>query len=79
MKFILQNFAVEAAIAARGPACIHQLIRVLESRGENAAADLIVKLSDKAELARELCYRLYTSCERRSGTVAARRSADSGS
>ena len=37
---------------------VHQLIRVLESRGEGAAAELVAKLGSKAELARELCYRL---------------------
>ncbi len=44
---------------------VHQLIRVLESGGEGAAAELVEKLGSKAELARELCYRLYTLCERR--------------
>ncbi|MBS1816793.1 MAG: DUF1156 domain-containing protein [Acidobacteria bacterium] len=44
---------------------VHQLIRVLESRGEAAAAELVAKLGSKAELARELCYRLYTLCERK--------------
>ena len=44
---------------------VHQLIRVLESNGEGAAADLVAKLGSDAELARELCYRLYTLCERK--------------
>jgi putative DNA methylase len=44
---------------------VHQLIRVLESGGEGAAAELIANLGSKAELARELCYRLYTLCERK--------------
>jgi putative DNA methylase len=44
---------------------VHQLIRALESGGEAAAAELVAKLSSKAELARELCYRLYTLCERK--------------
>jgi putative DNA methylase len=44
---------------------VHQLIRVLESGGEAAAAELVAKLGSKAELARELCYRLYTLCERK--------------
>ncbi|HRF13936.1 MAG TPA: DUF1156 domain-containing protein, partial [Candidatus Accumulibacter phosphatis] len=43
---------------------VHQLIRVLESAGESAAAALVAKLGSKAETARELCYRLYTLCER---------------
>ena len=44
---------------------VHQLIRVLESDGENAAAALVAKLGGQAETARELCYRLYTICERK--------------
>ena len=41
------------------------LIRVLEASGEGAAAALAAKLGSKAETARELCYRLYTLCERK--------------
>jgi len=44
---------------------VHQLIRALESGGESAAALLVAKLGAKAEVARELCYRLYTLCERK--------------
>ena len=44
---------------------VHQLIRVLESDGESAAAALVAKLGAQAETARELCYRLYTICERK--------------
>jgi len=44
---------------------VHQLVRALESGGEAAAADLVAKLGSKAELARELCYRLFTLCERK--------------
>jgi putative DNA methylase len=44
---------------------VHHLIRVLESGGEGAAAELLAKLGSKAETARELCYRLYTLCERK--------------
>lgn len=44
---------------------VHHLIRALESGGEAAAAALARKLGSKAELARELCYRLYTLCERK--------------
>jgi putative DNA methylase len=46
-------------------AVVHHLIRVLESGGENAAADMVLQLGSKAEAARELAYRLYTICERR--------------
>jgi putative DNA methylase len=44
---------------------VHQLIRALESGGESAAATVARKLGSKAEAARELCYRLYTLCERK--------------
>jgi len=44
---------------------VHHLIRVLEAGGESAAAKIVAKLGAKAEVARELCYRLYTLCERK--------------
>jgi len=44
---------------------VHHLIRVLPQGGEPAAAELVAKLGAKAETARELCYRLYTICERK--------------
>ena len=44
---------------------MHHLVRVLELGGELAAAVLARKLRGRAELARELCYRLYTLCERK--------------
>jgi putative DNA methylase len=44
---------------------VHHLIRVLESGSESEAAKLAAKLGSKAETARELCYRLYTMCERK--------------
>jgi putative DNA methylase len=44
---------------------VHQLVRVLEAGGESAAAELVAKLGSKAEIARELAYRLYTICERK--------------
>lgn len=44
---------------------VHQLIRVLEAGGEGAAAALVAKLGSKAEIARELAYRLYMLCERK--------------
>ncbi len=44
---------------------VHHLIRVLEAGGEGAAAALAAKLGSQAETARELCYRLYTLCERK--------------
>jgi putative DNA methylase len=44
---------------------VHQLIRALDTGGESAAAALVAQLGAKAEVARELCYRLYTLCERK--------------
>jgi len=44
---------------------VHQLIRILESGGEGAAAEIVRSLGGDAEPARELCYRLYTLCERK--------------
>jgi putative DNA methylase len=44
---------------------VHHLIRALDSGGEAAAAALVAKLGAKAEIARELAYRLYTLCERK--------------
>ena len=44
---------------------VHHLIRVLASGGETEAAVLLRKLGAKAEVSRELCYRLYTLCERK--------------
>ena len=50
---------------------VHQLIRVLEKDGESGTAQLMAKLGAKAETARELCYRLYTLCERKKRTTEA--------
>ena len=47
---------------------VHQLIRALEANGEGAAAALVAKIGAKAEVARELCYRLYTLSERKKRT-----------
>ena len=44
---------------------VHQLIRALEAGGEGAAAQLVAKLGSRAEVARELAYRLYMLCERK--------------
>ncbi len=44
---------------------VHHLIRALEAGGEGKAALIVAKLGSKAEVARELCYRLYTLCERK--------------
>jgi putative DNA methylase len=50
---------------------VHHLIRVLEAGGESGASVLAAKLGTKAEIARELCYRLYTLCERKKRAVEA--------
>ncbi len=44
---------------------VHHLIRALEADGETAAADLAAKLGARADIARELAYRLYTLCDRK--------------
>lgn len=44
---------------------VHHMVRVLEAGGEGAAAVIVAKLGSHAETARELCYRLYTLCERK--------------
>jgi putative DNA methylase len=43
---------------------VHHLIRAL-NQGESAAATLASQLGSKAEVARELAYRLYSICERK--------------
>ncbi|MHB1543735.1 MAG: DUF1156 domain-containing protein [Gammaproteobacteria bacterium] len=50
---------------------VHHLIRILEAGGESAAAKIVAKLGANAETARELCYRLYTLCERKKRTTEA--------
>ena len=44
---------------------VHHLIRVLDQGGEAAAATLVGRLGGMSEVARDLCYRLYTVCERK--------------
>jgi len=44
---------------------VHQLVHSLEADGEGSAAALVAKLGAKAEIARELAYRLYVLCERK--------------
>ncbi|KAF0183095.1 MAG: hypothetical protein FD164_824 [Nitrospirae bacterium] len=44
---------------------VHQLIRALETGGEDAAAKLVAKLGSHAEVARELAYRLFSLCEKK--------------
>ena len=51
---------------------VHHLVRALEGGGENAAAEIAAQLGAKGEVARELCYRLYTLCERKKRAAEAR-------
>ncbi len=44
---------------------VHHLVRAQGKGGDAAAAALVSKLGAKAELARELAYRLYSICERK--------------
>ncbi len=44
---------------------VHHLVRVLASGGENIAAGVVTVLGAKAEIGRELAYRLYVLCERK--------------
>lgn len=44
---------------------VHHLIRVLETDGEAAAAQLVAQLGTKSEIGRELAYRLYVIAERK--------------
>lgn len=48
------------------------LIKRLETRGEQAAAELLAHLRAKATPARDLAYRLYTTCERKGWAEEAR-------
>ena len=50
---------------------VHHLIRALGGDGEGAAAELVTTLGAKAEVGRELAYRLYTLCERKKRTAEA--------
>jgi putative DNA methylase len=47
------------------------LIRRLEAEGEGAAGDLLRRVGGLGETARELAYRLYTTCERKGWAQAA--------
>jgi putative DNA methylase len=44
---------------------LHQLIRIFNQHGENAAGNLIAKMPERSEAIRQLAYRLYTLCERK--------------
>lgn len=44
---------------------VHHLIRVFEAGGETAAASMAAQLGIKAEVGRELAYRLFNICDRK--------------
>jgi putative DNA methylase len=44
---------------------VHRLIQAQTEAGELGASSIVAKLGSRAETARELCYRLYTICERK--------------
>lgn len=44
---------------------VHRLIQAQSVTGETGASLIVAKLGSGAETARELCYRLYTVCERK--------------
>jgi len=44
------------------------LILALDKKGETGAADLLAKLGDGAEIAKDLAYRLYNLCDRKGWT-----------
>ena len=50
---------------------VHHLVRALD-KGETAAAGIVAKLGSKADVARELAYRLYTLCDRKKRAEEAR-------
>jgi putative DNA methylase len=45
---------------------LHQMIRALRSDGESASGDLLARMPERADAIRNLAYRLYTLCERKS-------------
>jgi putative DNA methylase len=51
---------------------LHQLIRALRESGESGAGQILAVLKTKSEAIRQLAYRLYTLCERRSQAEDAR-------
>ena len=51
---------------------LHHLIRVLNRQGEDAAGELLSKMSDDGENIRQLAYYLYTLCERKGNAEDAR-------
>jgi putative DNA methylase len=52
--------------------CTQHLIKRLEDKGETVAADLLSRLGERADPARDLAYRLYQTCERKGWAEEAR-------
>ncbi|MBF2759537.1 MAG: hypothetical protein ISN28_04625 [Ectothiorhodospiraceae bacterium AqS1] len=51
---------------------LHHLVQALQVEGESATADVFNGLGAQVESARELCYRLYSLCERKKRDAEAR-------
>jgi putative DNA methylase len=51
---------------------LHQLIRVLNQKGESDAGALLARMPERAEQIRQLAYHLYTLCERKKWAEEAR-------
>lgn len=51
---------------------LHHLIRVFNQQGETAAGSLLARMHDRSEAMRQLAYRLYPLCERKSWAEDAR-------
>ena len=52
--------------------CTQHMIKRLETGGEMAAAELLSRLGERAEPARDLAYRLFQTCERKGWAEEAR-------
>ncbi len=50
----------------------HQMIRVLNQKGETEAGALLARMSERGEAIRQLAYHLYTQCERKKWAEEAR-------
>ena len=55
----------ESTVVTTSWGILHHLIRVLQSEGEDAAGSMLERLGERTETSRELCYRLYSICERK--------------
>jgi putative DNA methylase len=62
---LYKNWNPAADVSVTAWEMVHHLIRTLDSDGEIATAKLVAMLGTRAEIARELAYRLYVICERK--------------